>query len=97
MRNTILIAAIAVLSTNAYAGPSRGLSLATNEDPTLQSTQRSDIAAPAAAAQTTPSAPTCAAAPAEANQPTERAKPKKQHMTTEVRVIYELHRHGIYW
>jgi hypothetical protein len=94
MRNTILIAAIAILSTNAYAGPSRGLSLVTNEDPTLQSTQRADVAAPAAADQPTP---TCAAAPVQANQPTERAKPKKQHMTTEVRVIYELHRYGIYW
>jgi hypothetical protein len=96
MRNTILIAAIAILSTNAYAGPSRGLSLATNEEPTLQSTQRANVAAPAAAVEPTPSAPTCAAAPVQANQPTERAKPKKQHMTTEVRVIYELHRYGIY-
>jgi hypothetical protein len=97
MRNTILIAAIAILSTNAYAGPSRGLSLATKEDPTLQSTQRTDVAAPAAAVEPTPSAPTFAAAPVEANRPTERAKPKKQHMMTEVRVIYELHRRGIYW
>jgi hypothetical protein len=101
MRKTILIAAIAVLSTQAYAGPSRSLSLATNEDPTttLPTTQKADVAAPApaAAAQPTPSAPTPASAPAAANKPTEPAKPKKQHMTSEARVIYELHRHGIYW
>jgi hypothetical protein len=100
MRKTILIAAFAILSTTAYAGPSRGLSLATNEDPTttLPSTQSADVAAPtpAGAAQPTP-APTPVAAPAQANQPTERAKPRKTQMTPEARVIYELHRHGIYW
>jgi hypothetical protein len=100
MRKAILIAAIAILSTTAYAGPSRGLSVATNEESTttLPSAQNADVAAPApaAAAQPTP-APTPAAAPAEASRPTERAKPKKAHMTTEARVIYELHRHGIYW
>jgi hypothetical protein len=100
MRKAILIAAIAILSTSAYAGPSRGLSVATNEDPatTLPSPQKADVAAPAPAeaAEPTPSlAPTPAVAPT--SQPSERPRPKRQHMTTEARVIYELHRHGIYW
>lgn len=96
MRRTILIAAVVLLSTNAYAGPSRGLSVATNEDTTttLPTTQKPDIAAPAVATEPAPSA-TTAAAPT--NQPTERPRQKKQHVTTEARIIYELHRHGIYW
>jgi hypothetical protein len=98
MRKAILSAAIAILATTAYAGPSRGLSAAVNENPatTLPSAQCADVAAPtpAVAAQPTP-ATTPAAAPAEASQPTEQAKPKKDHKTTEAQLIYELHRHGI--
>jgi hypothetical protein len=30
-------------------------------------------------------------------QTTKVAKPKRHHESTEARVIYELHRHGIYW
>jgi hypothetical protein len=30
-------------------------------------------------------------------QPLKAEKPKRRHESTEARVIYELHRHGIYW
>jgi hypothetical protein len=36
------------------------------------------------------------AAPAVADAP-KTVKPKRRHESTEARVIYELHRHGIYW
>jgi hypothetical protein len=36
------------------------------------------------------------AAPAGADAP-KTIKPKRRHESTEARVIYELHRHGIYW
>jgi len=105
MRKIILIAAIAVLSTNASAGPSRGLSVASSEDPlaTLPTPQKVEALAPAPAVAERPAPPTAAPAtadkPAELgkDKPTEQAKPKKKRMTTEARVIYELHRHGIYW
>ncbi len=35
-------------------------------------------------------------APASADAP-KTVKPKRRHESTEARVIYELHRHGIYW
>ena len=36
------------------------------------------------------------AAPVTADAP-KTVKPKRRHESTEARVIYELHRHGIYW
>jgi hypothetical protein len=36
------------------------------------------------------------AAPVNADAP-KTVKPKRRHESTEARVIYELHRHGIYW
>lgn len=37
------------------------------------------------------------AAPEKSAQIAKAEKPKHRHETTEARVIYELHRHGIYW
>jgi hypothetical protein len=36
-------------------------------------------------------------APAKTADATKTDKPKHRHESTEARVIYELHRHGIYW
>jgi hypothetical protein len=36
-------------------------------------------------------------APEKSSQIVKAEKPKHRHETTEARVIYELHRHGIYW
>ena len=98
-----IAAAIALISTGAYAGPSRSLSLAdaaANEKPALDekpappaSVERPKIVAPQEQAKPT--------APAE--KTTAVDKPRRKHLSTsyststEARVIYELHRHGIYW
>jgi hypothetical protein len=37
------------------------------------------------------------AAPEKSSQIVKAEKPKHRHDTTEAQVIYELHRHGIYW
>jgi len=96
-----IVAAIALISTSAYAGPSRSLSLAdaaANEKPAVDekpappaSVERPKIVAPQEQAK--PSAP--------AEKTTTVEKPRRRNFSTasstEARVIYELHRHGIYW
>src|ERR1700688_2720674 len=103
MRNLILVAAISLATaTVANAGPSRSLSLAANEteQPVSEQPQTEQKAdAPPGAVerpklvvpqeQTKP--------PLVADKPAEPAKPKKKRSSTQARVIYELHRHGIYW
>ncbi len=106
MRRFVLIAAMVLASPSAHAGASRGLTLASNDEP---------------AASTQP-APAPAAAPADAPKYVERpsavdtkateqprvdaksdvkpvvkAERKRHHVSTEARVISELHRYGIYW
>ena len=128
MRKFILITtAMILVSATAQAG-SRGLTLASNEEPAA--------AASAQAVDTKPADPKPAdvkpaeAKPAEVlpaetpkyvdrpaavgSKPQQSAdqcpctgsagidapktvKPKRRHESTEARVIYELHRHGIYW
>ena len=97
MRKFVLIAAMILASASAHAAGSRGLTLASNDEP-------------AASAQPLP-APAPADAPKHVERPSDSkvaaqpkldarqaAKAKKlHHETTEARVIYELHRHGIYW
>ena len=106
MRKFVLIAAMVLASASAQAAGSRGLTLASNDEP----------------AATAQAAPAPAAAPADApkyverpsaadtkapeqpkvdaktdSRPVVRAEKKRHHESTEARVIYELHRHGIYW
>jgi outer membrane biosynthesis protein TonB len=100
MRKLIMIAAIALASTTANAGPSRSLSLASadaNQPVTEQpKTQAAEPAKTVERAQ--PGAPQeTAKEPATANKPSEIVKPKRRQVSTEARIIYELHRHGIYW
>jgi hypothetical protein len=92
-----IVASIALISTSAYAGPSRSLSLADaqpNEKPALDekpappaSVERPKLVAPQDQAK--PSAP--------AEKNTTIQKPRRRQVSTEARIIYELHRHGIYW
>jgi hypothetical protein len=35
--------------------------------------------------------------PATADKPADVVREKRRHVPTEARIIYELHRHGIYW
>jgi hypothetical protein len=81
MRKLIMIVAITLASTAANAGPSRGPSLA-SADATKPVTEQPK---------------TQTADPATGNKPAEVVKPKPRHVSTEARIIYELHRHGIYW
>jgi hypothetical protein len=103
MRKFILIAAMVLASASAQAGGSRGLTLASNDDPAT-TTQ------PAPASEATPAdapkyveRPSAVDTKAATDQPKADAKPvvkadrKKHRESVEARVIYELHRHGIYW
>lgn len=133
MRKFILITTAMILASATAQAGSRGLTLASNEEPA--------VAAPAQAVDTKPVDATPAdtkpidakptdAKPAEVSpaetpkyvdrpaavgsKPQQAAdqcpctgsagtdaaktvKPKRRHESTEARVIYELHRHGIYW
>ena len=97
MRKLILIAAFVLASATAQAGATRGLVLASGDEPTAVEAPKS-VSRPAAvnlpdqpqAEQPRPGA--------ERNTHPQRAeRPRRKRGSTEARVIYELHRHGIYW
>jgi uncharacterized lipoprotein YmbA len=99
MRKFVVIAAMLLASASAQAAGSRGLTLASNDEPAA-STQPAPAAAPADVPKylERPSAvDTKATGQAKAAmKPAIRAE-KRPHPTIQARVIYELHRHGIYW
>jgi hypothetical protein len=117
MRKFILIAAMVLVSASAQAGPSRNLTLASNDEPAtveqpkaVQDKVVQDKAVDELGVETPkyverPAAVGNAAEPAKADQvrPTDKTadapkvEKKHKHESTEARVIYELHRHGIYW
>jgi hypothetical protein len=100
MRKLLLIAAITLASTAANAGPSRSLSLA-SADATQPATEqpKTQGAEPATTVERSkPGSPQGAAKDtATADKPADVVKPRPRHVSTEARIIYELHRHGIYW
>jgi hypothetical protein len=119
MRKFVLIAAFVLLSATAQAGVTRGLTLASSDDPATAAQQskvpdQAVVAPKTSDAQQPAGTPAFVARPAavdisaQAPQP-DQARPEKhaatvraersrrKHETTEARVIYELHRHGIYW
>jgi hypothetical protein len=102
MRKFILIAALVLLSATAQAGGTRGLTLASNDEPAATD-QPNAVEAPKyverpAAVDTTTQAPKVDQAKPVAERNMETPKPAKAKCkSTEARVIYELHRHGIYW
>jgi hypothetical protein len=116
MRTFILIAALVLVSASAQAGVSRGLTLASNDEPaaaeqpkTVEAPKAVDAAKPAdapkfvdrpVAVNPTADAPKGGDGKSVADknaQPLKAEKPKHRRESTEARVIYELHRHGIYW
>jgi hypothetical protein len=110
MRKFILIAALVLVSATAQAGVSRGLTVASNDEPSAAEQPKAAeppkaaeapkyVDRPAAVNTTTEAPKTDAAKPvADNNTSTPKVeKPKRKHGSTEARVIYELHRHGIYW
>ena len=109
MRKFILIAAMVLVSATAQAGGSRGLILASSDQPAateqLKAAEQAAVEAPKyverpAAVETKaeqPQAEQAKPAP-EKNAETRKAgKPKRKPMSMEARVISELHRYGIYW
>jgi hypothetical protein len=87
MRKLVLIAAMVLVSATAQAGVSRGLTVASNdevtaaEQPKAVPAPKGDDARPVADKDIRPKA----------------ARSRRHHGSIEARVIYELHRHGIYW
>jgi outer membrane biosynthesis protein TonB len=132
MRKFILITAMVLASASAQAGASRGLTLASNDEPvaaveqakeapkeTLKEAPKAvetpsaetpkfvDRPAPVNTTTEAPKAEPAKAEPAKAEpaktvadknpQTPKVEKPKRRRESTEARVIYELHRYGIYW
>jgi hypothetical protein len=104
MRKFILIAAMVFVSATAQAGGTRTLiTQASNDEPAA--TEQKAVDAPKyvgrpSAVDTTAEQPKAEGAKPVADKTagTPRAeKPKRRGASTEARVIYELHRHGIYW
>jgi outer membrane biosynthesis protein TonB len=118
MRKFLLITAMVLVSATAQA-QTRGLTLASNDEPVAAEPQKPAetpkaveapkfVERPAAVdakvepPKAEPAAPavekTAEVPKAETAKETIKAeKPKRRHSSTEARVIYELHRHGIYW
>jgi 1,4-alpha-glucan branching enzyme len=91
MRKLFLIAAIVLISASAQAGTFRGLTMAANDppaatDPTADQTKTEQTKNEQIKPDQTKTAP-------------DKRVEKRRHTreSTEARVIYELHRHGIYW
>jgi hypothetical protein len=108
MRKFVLIAAMVLVSATAQASGSRGLTMASNDDVTAAE-QPKAVEAPAetpkyverpAAVDTATPAPKGDEAKPVADKDIrwqKAARLKRHHESAEARVIYELHRHGIYW
>jgi hypothetical protein len=119
MRKFILIAAMVLVSASAQAGPSRNLTMASNDEPAAveqtkavpdkavqDATQVDELGVETPKYVDRPSAVGKAVEPARADQvkpvadkiaEAPKVEKKRRHESTEARVIYELHRHGIYW
>jgi hypothetical protein len=126
MRKFILITAMVLASATAQAGVTRGLTLASNDEPAAveqaketaketvketvkeapksveapnatEATKFVDRPAPVTTTTETPNADSAKAVADKNPQAPKVEKPKRRRESTEARVIYELHRHGIYW
>ncbi|WP_024515053.1 hypothetical protein [Bradyrhizobium sp. Tv2a-2] len=103
MRKFVLIAAMVLASASAQAGGSHSLTLASNDDPAATTQSAPAPEATPADAPKYVERPSAVDTKATTDQPKADAKPvvkadrKKHRASVEARVIYELHRHGIYW
>jgi hypothetical protein len=101
MRKLILIVAISLVSATANAGPSRSLSLASSEAPQAaeqpKAQQTADTPPATVERPKLGTPPEQAKTPVVTDKPAEVVKAKRKRVSTEARVIYELHRHVIYW
>jgi outer membrane biosynthesis protein TonB len=108
MRKFILITAMVLVSVTAQA-QTRSLTLASNDEPVAAEPQKpvetpKNVERPPAVdtkTETPKSEPASPGIEKKADVPKTEAvrteKPKRRHLSTEARVINELHRHGIYW
>jgi hypothetical protein len=100
MRKLILIAAMVLTSATAQAGSSRNLTMAANDQPAAVEVEAPKFVERPAAVDTPTDTPKGELAKPVTEKSVETPKvekPKRKRMSTEARVIYELHRHGIYW
>ena len=105
MRKFVLIAAMVLASASAQAGGSRDLTVAPNDDPAPATTATPAdtpkfVERPSVIdTKATPDQPKVDAKgdAKRDTKPVAKADRKKHHESTEARVIYELHRYGIYW
>ena len=112
MRKFILMAAMVLASATAQAGASRSLTLALNDEPAAAEPAKAVeapkeapkyIERPAAVdttvqpAKADPAKPVAEKTDTPKTEQAKTEKPKHRRTSTEARVIYELHRHGIYW
>jgi hypothetical protein len=103
MRKFILIAALVLVSATAQAGVTRGLTVASNDEAATEAPKAAEapkyVARPAAVDTTTQQLKAERAKRLAAKDPrllrAEQAKRKRGSIVA--RVIYALHRHGIYW
>jgi hypothetical protein len=109
MRKFILVAAMVLVSATAQAGASRGLTVASGDDPAAAE-QPKAVEAPTpaetpkytarpAAVDPAPEAPRDHVRPRYERNPqmyrTERSR--YRHVSIRARIMYALHRYGIYW
>jgi hypothetical protein len=104
MRKFILIAPMVLVSATAQAGVSRGLTMAANDEQPAATDQAKPSETPKYVerpAPVTPATQAPAAAPskpvADKDVAAKAGMRRHKRSLTEARVIYELHRHGIYW
>ena len=106
MRRLVLTASLLVFSASADAGSSRNLTLAPHEGaseqsaPTRQSGEEAKDLAKAPVANTAMEArpsEQVSAPPSKTTAKTADSRSRHKTVSTEARVIYELHRYGIYW
>jgi hypothetical protein len=103
MRKFILIAALVLVSATAQAGTTRGLTVASNDDASTEMAKPAEApkyaARPAAVDMRTQQLKAERAKRLAAKDPrllrAEQAKRKRPSIVA--RVVYALHRHGIYW
>jgi len=110
MRKFMLITAMVLASATAQAGATRNLTLALNDEPiaaeqakeapkeaTKEAPKFVDRPAPVTTTTEAPKAESAKTIADKNSQSPKVEKPKRRRDSTEARVIYELHRHGIYW
>jgi hypothetical protein len=102
MRKFVLVAALVLASASAQAGVSRGLVLAATDEPvtteqpkeTPKTTEAPKFVERPAAVEPTTDQPKADQAK---RTPQRRAERPRHRGLTRARIVYELHRYGIYW